>query len=725
MQNNFFIFLKPSSFFTFFLFLYLFLFPIDSFAVSGEFFKKGQSIEVIGDSVTYDAEKKTYDASGKVIVTQGLITLKADTVIVDMTLGLALASGNVEVSNLAGDYIRASVLSIDMDKNTAVALKARLFYKEGTISIWSEELKKTGLKVFDSSSTTATACECEEGEPAYSFPKKSPPWSIYSSSSHIEIENYFSAWNAIFYIKKVPVFYLPYISFPINTKRRSGFLSPQLGFSKAKGVKISNSFFWAISRSQDMTFYLDVETKRGLGSGLEYRYVQTEDSYGELYGYHYREDDLERIREFRSNPDLLYDNLGRPKTATEDRWNLNFFHREELGLGLTLKADIKLVSDDEYFLDFSKKNSERSKESLESTVLLTGSWGRYNLTIQARYFDNLLLDDDRVVLQRYPEVLFAALSREIFKTPLYFSFDSSIINFQHSGVFEEGVRADFRPRFSLPLKLAKWLEFIPYFQPWHTTYRLEDVLPSSSDHHYLNRSTYQTGADLKTSLLSYFGASPSPSRLRLTLRPKLSYLYIPNENQSSLPFFDSLDMVLPESTLTVSLNSTLSKKLDTGKRHEYLYLNLFQSYDIREARREIFLSTDKVRPYSDIEGDLVLRPTPWLKLATRGTFNHYDRWFESSDASLLASDKRGDSLSFIYRDVRGVGRFKETRVKIVMTDSLTLSYKERYALLEDDLVEETVILKYTHQCYSVALQYSKFIEEEIFYLTFNLKNLGE
>ena len=67
---------------------------------------------------------------------------------------------------------------------------------------------------------------------------------------------------------------------------------PTYGRSTYRGQSISNAFFWAISRSQDATFFHDWFLSRGQGVGSEYRYIESPQSQGNFRFYC-----LERERE--------------------------------------------------------------------------------------------------------------------------------------------------------------------------------------------------------------------------------------------------------------------------------------------------------------------------------------------------------------------------------------------------------------------------------------------
>src|SRR3990170_3060593 len=333
-----------------YLFFFCFLFSAycllspDAFAETEKLSSKDEPIERTADSINYDKAKDTYYAEGHVLVVQGKSSIRADKMTVDMKASHATAYGNVE--------------TID---------------EEGNVHITGEEIKKTGNQSYSVYRGNFTTCDCEADE--------SPAWSFYSADADVTLGKYLTAWNTLFYVKSAPVFYFPYLIFPVETERESGFLPPRVGYSQVRGFEPDNSFFWAISESTDATFYLDIENIRGIGKGIEYRYALSKNTDGEFYFYHFTENDIDRVREFRKGSD----NLSRPRTAGNDRWFLQYNHNQLLPGDIILKAYIKRVSDYEYFIDFGRNFEERSLESLESNISLTKTWNAFNLVTQFRY----------------------------------------------------------------------------------------------------------------------------------------------------------------------------------------------------------------------------------------------------------------------------------------------------------------------------------------------------
>ena len=74
--------------------------------------------------------------------------------------------------------------------------------------------------------------------------------------------------------KNIPVFYLPYLRYPMQKDGRgTGLLFPGIGNSNLRGFFFQNQFFWAIKPNMDMTFGLDYFSKLGIGVSDEVRYL--------------------------------------------------------------------------------------------------------------------------------------------------------------------------------------------------------------------------------------------------------------------------------------------------------------------------------------------------------------------------------------------------------------------------------------------------------------------
>jgi LPS-assembly protein len=697
-------------FIAFFFGLIIFL-PASSSSYDGSL-PEDQPIEINADSIIYDKDNNMYYAFGNVVVVQGQVSITADKITYDLKGALLTAEGEVEARDEGGNVLTGENLRFKVDEKTAIVTHARIFFKEENVYITGDEIRKTGEETYEIDRGTFTTCDCEEGE--------KPAWSFYSKSAEIIVGEYINAWNNLLKIKGVPVMYFPYMRAPVKRKRQTGFLTPGLGYSTIRGLKFDNAFFWTISDNTDATFYLDLEARRGLGKGVEYRYIRKRGSEGEFYFYHFKEKDLERVRSFREG----ISNLSRPTTAQDERWIIRYIHREDMPYGFIFKADVNIVSDDEYFIDFGR-SGERSLESLETTVSLSKGWGDYNLVGQVRVFDNLLVGDDRATLQKMPEVTFTRASRSIFGSPFYLSMESSFINFEREeGI--EGQRLDIYPRLLLPMNPGGYFEITPSIAPRETFYWSK----KNPEGKYQDRFIYDIRVDLTTTfikVISLKNISNGLQKLRHTIRPKVTYTYIPEQIQDYLPSYDAMDRTARRNEIVYSVNSIMTGRFKNNNEvtyRDYIYLDLSQSYNIVEAARELVSPGDERRPFSDVSGELRIEPAWWTSITAKGKYDPYNGWMEDYDASLGLHDKRGDNLNLSHRFIRDTNEYLDISAGVKVLGSLDLTYRNRYSYNTKKSIETVYKMKYKTQCWNSELTYTARIDENIVLLTFDLLGIG-
>jgi len=140
---------------------------------------------------------------------------------------------------------------------------------------WGDEIQKIGPKKYRIVRGGFTTCV-----------QPTPRWELSAANITLTLDDYALLKNAVLKVKNVPMFYLPAFYYPIqDDNRATGFLMPIYTSSETRGQQISNQFFWAISRSQDATFFHDWFTRTGTGVGAEYRYLSGIGSGGVIRAY--------------------------------------------------------------------------------------------------------------------------------------------------------------------------------------------------------------------------------------------------------------------------------------------------------------------------------------------------------------------------------------------------------------------------------------------------------
>ncbi|MFP5344738.1 MAG: LPS-assembly protein LptD, partial [Gammaproteobacteria bacterium] len=99
-------------------------------------------------------------------------------------------------------------------------------------------------------------------------------WLLHSSDIKLDHkEGVGVARNVWVGFKGVPIFYSPYMSFPLDDRRKSGFLTPSFGTSNEVGTDIRIPYYFNLAPNRDATLALRNTTRRGQQVLGEFRYL--------------------------------------------------------------------------------------------------------------------------------------------------------------------------------------------------------------------------------------------------------------------------------------------------------------------------------------------------------------------------------------------------------------------------------------------------------------------
>jgi LPS-assembly protein len=316
----------------------------------------------------------------------------------------------------------------------------------------------------------------------------------------------------------VPIFYTPYISFPLGDERKSGLLFPILGHSSSNGFDVEVPYYFNLAPNYDLTLTPGVLTARGVELTEDFRYL-TAGSHGILDG------------------NFLPDD----KQQHSDRSYVRYTDVTDIMHGLRFDADIANVSDVNYFQDFAVGTEQTSVTFLErrADVLYYDDFWRIRGELQNYQTIDTTVDAADRPYSRVPRVQASALY-PIENSKFEFAFDSEAVNFLR-GVGPTGVRLNLAPE-------IRWSSRGPgyFFEPAvgydFTQYDLQNAgfgLPGTP-------SRALPYARVDTGLVFEREAGAQGQRTQ-TLEPRVVYSYVPYRNQNELPVFDS---GLPDLNLT-------------------------------------------------------------------------------------------------------------------------------------------------------------------------------
>lgn len=375
----------------------------------------------------------------------GDLRLQADFVRYIPATKVAHAEGNVIIDQGEG-RITAQSVEYNLETNTGTFIDARGTADPGIIFV-AEKVEKISENELVLHDARFTACT-----------QPIPYWSFKMRRALLRLGEYAYLHNLTFRAGRVPVFYSPYLVWPIKTDRASGFLFPQFGFSDRNGTVLSQAYFWAMRRNMDATIYLDYLSKAGWGVGTEYRYVVSETGRGNFTGYFIRDEVAEKAME---------------PGVPVDRWVVNYQHRQQIGLDWNLVANVNLISDFDYFQDFARDIRLASIPEAVSNLFLSRNWGFYSLNMQAErreqlvqevilptmYGQDFLMTRERSIVRSIqPEAELRGRRHRLGKSPIYLTLLASANNFDKGEEEVTYQRVDAFPTLSAQLSPVPWLD---------------------------------------------------------------------------------------------------------------------------------------------------------------------------------------------------------------------------------------------------------------------------
>lgn len=438
--------------------------------------------------------------TGNVVIFQQEQIVQADKAVYDEVKSTFTASGNVDLSSKAATVKGESIFIDDNNKDfKLVDAEYQFGFNDGRGQAKEFSIENSQkLKLEDATFTTC--------------PGKDPSWTFASNNIYIDQDKgWGEAWNTVFKIKDVPIVYLPYITFPITEKRKSGLLFPEFGSSTRYGAYYAQPFYWNIASNMDATFTPKYMADRGWLLQNNFRHLSAS-SYNELQ--------LEYLNEDKSFPEL------------GDRYLAYWQHESDWSENWNLQVQWTDLSDDNYISEFNSDFHHQADTHLNNFVHLSYYTEGFDFSFQSQDIYELGPHSQsyKVPVQLQSNWLIedfgSGLSLNLFSQYSHFSQDALEIS-----------KAD---RLHLEPKL-EYRYYSPGFQfesaasYLSTHYRQENQV--TNDTQNLDRGIFKyrllTGLTFEK-IGNFFG-----QQVRQTLEPKIQYVYVEEANQNDIGLFDT------------------------------------------------------------------------------------------------------------------------------------------------------------------------------------------
>lgn len=380
-------------------------------------------------------EPGVYLASGNVRFTHPDLILTCDAATYDTNKGTLWATGQVTV-DFEGMSLSGSELRYDLNSGTGEVRDAYGTEKTGLYVVQGRVIRKTGPDWFEVEDGVFTSCNAAE-----------PPWSIRIATARFHIDHYAFLTHPRFKIRSAPVFYLPYLVWPIKPERASGLLFPQVGSSDRRGFTTSNALFLAPSDWWDTTLYVDTFQYEGVGVGQEFRYALTPWTFGWLHGYYIDQ-----------------------RSDNQKRWDLSWGHQGRSSNGWQFLADVNLVSDANFWRDYQRDYTKGTMPGPVSRLFLSHHKGPYSLNLRAerrQEYGAFYQQTEQFVL---PGIEWRSAPQHLGKG-LYLGWETSFDGLRKEWFEASGAtfvqrdlnygRFDLYPSLEWPLRTVPWLDITP------------------------------------------------------------------------------------------------------------------------------------------------------------------------------------------------------------------------------------------------------------------------
>ena len=676
-------------------------------------------INFSSEKLKVDEKTKIMIASGNVIITNNNRQLTADKVEYDQNSDKAIATGNVKLKEKDGSIYESErvILTNEFKSVVAIPLYGELIDKS---FIKSNNFKKNDLGESYFKEGVYTACECDFKQDV------KPIWRVETKEiKHDPATKTIYLKHPVMRIFSIPVYYLPYLSFPDWTvKRRSGFLTPVYGYSKQNRFHIKVPYYYSPENDPtwDMTFTSHQNGKTGHADQLNIRKK-------------YENSSLET--------NIYKGNLDTNKSDGDNVFGVNFKANSNLDNNWKMTIEGKYADQETFMRRYGFDSSDRYKSYLNLEKIKPNSISN----IEIYNIQNL----DETSSNNEP-VLAPSISHHIFDSNKSYNYDVKLN--AHSIYNDESY--DIK-RWSGLAQINKKLNLTNIVLEGDANFGLDlysiQGRPStdSNDNKYIDRlsSGFSVAASNQYGIMS--------EEIGVVIEPKIQFSsVISSDRTDEVPNRDSSEFRLDQANLFLNNqyqgrdNIQRSDRINAGvsayvMTEEMGDLNFFigQSQKISGTQKNISSANNDRQ--SHLINSISWNPSSLYNFSWFSLYNHHNLKSDTSDFNFNGS-LDGWNYSTRHRSVDGAfvsdGIDREELALGISKNfsNWKTSYSRTYDLSNDkeEMISETLGLEYTGSgymfgnCLTVLFQYKSsggvvdrdLVPEDSIYLTFNFRNLG-
>ncbi len=594
---------------------------------------------ITADRLEYFSEARKYVATGAVKIERDGAVIHADEATFFEETSEVDASGHFTYSDRSYS-IKADRAELNMETRTGRLFDAQVFFKEKHSYLAGREIEKRGENYYYIPEGSFTTCDAPI-----------PAWCFKAKDINAYTGEKLKAKDASFRIKGLPVFYTPYVAAPILTERQTGFLIPVVGDSSTRGFELLQRFYWAMAENRDATFALDYYGKRGVGTGIEYRFIEPGDIKNSLWVYHIKDTELKK-----------------------DDWEIkDLFEDRHPGMpGAYLNLDY--VNEQDFYREFNPQRDIRTQRYIESTGEINRPFSNSRLYLLSQYrldLENPTGD----VPQKLPEAGYV-LNYTSAGSFMY-SLSATAANFWRENGISAG-RVDVYPK--LIHSVGSDFVVTQTAAVRGTSY---DFYNDQSRDSFTQRGAFEYDVVGHTRLYRDYASFTH------VIEPSIGYHFI-SSSQNDLPVFDETELFTKTSNIELSV---LNRAIIKGA--EAVAFRVTQAVDTYNSDR----------PLQPLKMELALRR--FFPLVMEATYNVYNGELEtvSSDMTFTLL-KAAVSVGQRYNRAENIMTYT-ANVALRPFKSLRMAAQMWYDSKGEGLQDLTLSLEYLRQCWGMKFEAEK------------------
>ena len=435
--------------------------------------------------------------TGNVDINTLTMSLSAQSALIDKQRGLLNATGPITYRDTISE-VNSSGLNADLNNSEISLLGAdyKLTEQQGRGGAEKLTVNESVLDLLNASFTTC--------------PTETPVWAIEAEQILLSREDgWGETHDMVLRIMDTPVLYLPYFTFPIDDRRKSGLLTPNFSNSGRRGIETVTPYYWNIAPNYDATITPRYMSKRGLQLITEFRYLT--DTNSGLVGLEYL------------NKDDEDQNLG-------ERYLFHWQQQSYFGENWRANIDVTNVSDDNYLTDLGSDYATQTDTQLYRTGSLSYLGETWRTDIKIQNFE--VLGDHTESYAALPQISFSQTAPFHFND-IEFTLDGELSHFTNdTAIIEKATRVHIEPKVSYGYQEYAW-SFLSEFSVLQTNYKQEGQLTNTDYAETVSRTLP------KVRLYSQLNFERDTSNGIQTLEPQVQYLYTPDKDQSDIGLYDT------------------------------------------------------------------------------------------------------------------------------------------------------------------------------------------